>query len=62
MKLIVIIRDPSPMAVLQEPVRHRRVEIELTDEQVAALELYKTGISGGLAIHEEYSFCFLERD
>lgn len=60
MKLIVIIRDPAPLAVLQEPVSHRRVEITLTPEQIEHLQLRQTGMSMGQPIVEQYSFCFLE--
>ena len=61
-KLVVIIRDPAPLAVLQEPVSHRKVEIELTPEQVKQIDLRETGVSCGTPIHEQISMCFLEGD
>ena len=61
-KLIVIVRDLAPLAVLQEPVSHRKVEIELTPAQVQQLDLRETGVSCGIPIHEQVSMCFLELD
>ena len=61
-KLIVIVRDPAPVAVLQEPVSHRRIEIELTPKQAQQIDLRETGVSCGNPIHEQISMCFLELD
>ena len=60
MKLTVIIRDLSPMIHLQEPVSHRRVTFELTEEQEDLLKLKCTGSVGSANIFEEYSSCFIE--
>jgi len=60
MKLTIVIRDPAPLAIMDEPVGLRRVTITLTDEQCNAITLKQTGTSGGKAIHEQISACFLE--
>jgi hypothetical protein len=60
MKLVVIIRDPAPFLVVQEPFTYRHVEIELTDEQHKALSLKCTGRDCGRDIYEQISTCFLE--
>jgi hypothetical protein len=60
MKLIVIIRDPAPLIMLEEPIQHRRVEIEFTEEQLEALRLFSHGVDRGKKIYEQYSFCFIE--
>lgn len=62
MKLHVTIRDPAPMIHLQEPVHHRLVTIELTEEQAERLKLRSVGYDMGKQIFEEYSQCFLETD
>jgi hypothetical protein len=60
-KLTVIIADPSPFAIIGEPVQHRSVSIEFTPCQLAALELYETGIEAGQPVMEFYSSCFIEK-
>jgi hypothetical protein len=62
MKLIVIIADEVPVVFLQEPVKHRMVQIELTDEQFQKINLKQVGESGGHYIHETISQCFLQDD
>ena len=60
MKLTVIIRDDSPFMYLQEPPRHRSVNIEFTPEQAEQLKLKSIGRSGGQEWFEEISQCFIE--
>lgn len=52
MKLTVIIRDASPVRHLNEPCSYRRVTLELTREQMAALQLKHDD--------EAVNQCFLE--
>ena len=59
-KLKVIIRDDSPFIHLQEPVRHRVVEIALTDEQIELLRLNYTGNVGDTEHFEEISMIISE--
>lgn len=59
-KLTVIIRDVSPLTVLQEPVTHRTVSIELTEAQLEQLKLKCTGMNYGEPIYEDISRCFFE--
>lgn len=61
-KLRVIIRDPAPLVVLSEPVAHRSVEIELTDEQLDKLRLRNTGVSCGNPLFEDISSVFFEEE
>lgn len=58
--LRVIIRDAAPLAIMQEPVSHRSVSIELTDEQMERLRLHSHGSAGGAPIYEEVSLVFFE--
>jgi hypothetical protein len=60
MKIIFVISDPSPLILMQEPVRHRRVEIDLTPEQEAEIDLQKTRTLGGQDIREFISMIFDE--
>ena len=62
MKLTVIICDPAPVAVLDEPCGLRRVTFDLTPYQEAQIELRETGHSCGARITEHISRCFLELD
>ena len=58
--LTIIIRDPAPVPLLNEPVGLRRVTFALTPEQRAAIVLKHTGTCMGTKIHEDISACFLE--
>ena len=58
LRLTVIIGDTSPFVHLQEPPDHRRVTIDLTQEQRDALALYKRRTNCG----DFVSMCFLEFD
>ena len=61
MKLNIIVRDISPFIFMQEPVEHRLVVVELTEEQEKAIALRKTGHSNGQDYYEEISNCFLDK-
>lgn len=54
-RLTVIIRDESPLQI-EEPCTYRRVTINLTDDQIFALELRELGSIGT----EQISQAFLE--
>lgn len=58
--LTFVVRDTAPLAVLQEPVGHRTVRVELTEEQLDRLSLRKTGWSGGGPIYESISMVLWE--
>lgn len=60
MKITVIIRDPAPFILLQEPMTYRHVTFDLTEEQLAMLRLRSSGVSGGKPITEQISHCFFE--
>lgn len=50
MRITVIIRDMSPLE-FEEPIKHRSVRIQLTEDQAALISLRKT---------EDVSMCMLE--
>lgn len=54
MKLTVMILDVTDLVNAQAPATYRRVTVDLTTEQVAALKLRR--------MHESYSTSFLELD
>jgi len=58
--LVVVIRDATPLVLLDEPVEHRMVVIELTDEQAALLALQQTGQQGRTLLYESVSACWLQ--
>ena len=58
--LTVVIADDSRFIHLQEPVLHRSVQIELTEEQQQQLALRWTGALGKTDIFETVSRCFIE--
>ena len=60
MKLTVIINNIAPFIHLQEPVQHRSVRIELTEEQKKMLRMKWVARSGATDYYEEISHCFLE--
>jgi hypothetical protein len=53
--LTLIIKDVSPLIYEEEPVQHRTVHIELTEDQRVRLECLNNA-----NLYEEISFCFLE--
>ena len=59
-KITVVITDPAPIAILNEPCTHRRVTIDLTPGQAKQLELRRTGTSSGTPIHEFYGIALFE--
>lgn len=59
-KLIVIIRDASPLFFFNDAPRHRTVTVELTEEQLQKLRLEVVGVEGGKDLSEEIDRCFLE--
>ncbi len=60
--LTVVIRDDTPMIHCNDSPVYRSVSIELTDEQRNKLVLNCTGKTGGNAIYEAVSRCFIEPD
>ena len=58
--LTAIIRDDSPAIEQGEPPAHRRVTVELTDDQRDALELKVVTRVSGQDIRERFSQVFLE--
>jgi hypothetical protein len=58
--LTVVIADYSEFICAQEPVQHRTVRIELTNEQQDQLQMRQTGTSCGNPIFERVSMVFLE--
>ena len=58
--ITVIIRDDSPMIYAGDCPSFRVVEIELTDEQLATLELRKTHTVSGKGCYERISRCIIE--
>lgn len=58
-KLTAVIRDMRLLDI-NEPCSYRRVTIELTPEQQAALTMSYFGVSGGINSYEEVSNAFLE--
>lgn len=58
-KLTFIIRDSSPLEFMLEPVTHRTVTIELTEEQINKLSLRWIGNRDG-DLYEEISTVFYE--
>lgn len=61
MILTVIVRDTTPL-FMEEPIRHRSVQVELTDEQVKKIGLKHLGKNCGHDIYEEISTCFIEEE
>jgi len=59
-RLTVVIRDESPLIHMQEPVNHRTVHIELTQEQREQLALKCVGRAGGTDLYEQIASAFLE--
>jgi hypothetical protein len=55
-----IVADYAPFIILQEPVRHRSVHIELTQEQIEKIGLKQSGTDCGKPIIETISKCFVE--
>ena len=62
MRLTVIFTNPAPIALFNEPCTHRRVTIELTEQQKKSLMPKKTGASSGAEIHDYPSLFVLEYD
>lgn len=60
LKLVVIIRDESPLIHLGDPPTYRKVVLELTDSQQEALSLKVTGAVAGRDIRESFGNVFLE--
>ena len=58
--LRVIIRDDAPTVFLQDVPTFRSVAIELTDEQLAQVELLCTGMNCGQPIYESVSRVFFD--
>ena len=58
-KLVVIIRDESPMYMYQDPPNYRAVSIELTEEQKEQLRLFRNKYDKNF---EEISESFLEEE
>ena len=59
-RLTVIIRDEAPAVSLGEPATYRRVTVDLTDEQKAAMELKVNCRIAGRDIREQVSCVFLD--
>ena len=59
--ITVVIANAFPLT-FQEPVQHRTVRIDLTDEQVGKLKLELVGHSCGNDYHEYYSQAFIEEE
>lgn len=55
-----VIRDDSPFFHMQEPPTKRTVRIQLTNDQLSQLSLYRTGKIDGKTTYETVSQCFLE--
>ena len=53
--LTFVIRNDAPLFLLEEPVTHRFVQIELTEAQREKLKLHYTGMSSGNELFEEIS-------
>jgi hypothetical protein len=60
-RVTVVIRDDGPMFHCGDSPSYRTVRIELTPDQVNALELRNTHSSGGTDFFEEISKIILER-
>lgn len=58
--LTVIIRDDSPVMMSDDCPTFRSVQIDLTKDQIKALELCQTARIGMQLIFESVSRCFLE--
>ncbi len=56
----VIIRSDGPMIFCGDSPTYRSVRLELTDAQVAALELKYVGEAGPIVYHETISQMFIE--
>ena len=60
MKIVVSIRDDSPMIFCGDSPFYRIVEIELTEEQKKKLKLKKIGTTDNSGdIYEKYSRCYI---
>lgn len=59
-KLTVVIRDDSAFIHQQEPIVHRTVHVDLTQDQLKQLTLYEVGKVGKTPIFESISQSFLE--
>lgn len=59
-KLMVIIRDDSPLIFCGDSSSYRSVNIVLTDHQCEQLQLKKVGVNCNTEIFENISSCFLE--
>lgn len=60
MKLTVIIRNDGPLVFCDDSPSYRSVQIDLTDEQMAQIQLKNVGVNCGRDVTESYSKCFLE--
>jgi hypothetical protein len=60
--LTVVLRDIAPMVHLNEPVNHRSVRIELTENQRKILSLNNTHTIGGIEFYENISLAILEEE
>jgi hypothetical protein len=58
--LTVIIRNDAPLIHLNDPPSHRSVRVELTPEQLDALQLNWAHTSSGIKHYESVSHAFLE--
>ena len=62
MKLVVAIRDDSPMVFCGDSPSYRLVEIDLSEEQSSKIILRHTGGAGVHAVREEISRCYIITD
>lgn len=58
-KIVVAIRDDSPMVFCGDSPSYRLVEIDLTKEQMDKIVLRRTGSSVERDVYEEISRCYL---
>ena len=61
-RLVVVIRDDGPMAILQEPPTKRHITIPLTTDQINQLALTYTYQVRGDDCHEVIAECWIEQD
>jgi hypothetical protein len=59
-KLTVIFANDLEFRMLQEPVKHRSVQIELTAEQIEQVKPKRIGSVNNAEQFESISMCFLE--
>jgi hypothetical protein len=60
MKLTVILRNDSPMIHCGDSPEYRSIQIDLTPEQCAAIDLRRTGSRAGVDEYESISKAFIE--